>query len=136
MREKILNSIDSIWKFFSLAHNEAAVFPFKNWAQIPRSDKGVYIIFSPTEIIYVGKGKIRARQPMHLEKALGQFKHAKDTVGWNWLRENKEVAPDDWNLVVISNLGATERSAVEGSLIHILQPLANDEVFEDRSYNG
>ena len=136
MKDKILDTIESIWLFLSLPQNECAVIPFTTWQQIPRSDKGVYIIFSPTEIIYVGKGKIRARQPMHLEKALGRFKHAKDTEGWQWLRENRELAPDDWKLVVISNLGATARSAVEGSLIHILQPLANDEVFEDRNSNG
>ena len=136
MKDKILDTIESIWSFLSLAQNECAVIPFTTWQQIPSYDRGVYIIFSSTEIIYVGKGKIRARQPMHLEKALGQFKHAKDTEGWQWLRENKELAPDDWKLVVISNLGATARSAVEGSLIHILQPLANDEVFEDRNSNG
>ena len=90
------------------------------------------MIYSDQEIIYVGKGQIRSRQDKHWQKALADFRSARDTVGWRWLRENTEVLPEGWRITTVSGLGHTARAAYEGMLIHWLQPLANDEVFLDR----
>ena len=80
----------------------------------------------------MGKGRIRSRQDKHWQKALAEFRDARDTVGWQWLREHTAVAPEQWRLQVITLPQSTARSALEGTLIHLLQPLANDEVYEDR----
>jgi hypothetical protein len=106
--------------------------PFTEWRQISSRSQGVYVIYSEQEIIYVGKGQIRSRQDKHWQKALADFRSARDTVGWRWLRENTEVLPEGWRITTVSGLGHTARAAYEGMLIHWLQPLANDEVFLDR----
>lgn len=106
--------------------------PFTDWRQIQPTDQGIYVIYSDQEIIYVGKGQIRSRQDKHWQKALADFRSARDTVGWRWLRENREVLPDQWRILTVAGLGHTARAAYEGLLIHWLQPLANDEVFLDR----
>jgi len=105
---------------------------------VPKTARGVYILESEVgQIIYVGKGNIKARQDSHWPKAHGDIKaYTIDPKGWQWLRENFTVTPGNWTLHYIQLAKETELSAMEGSLIHFLQPLANDETFKDRSQNG
>lgn len=133
MRTHIESTVQRCQQFLELSEIATRDISFQDWSELARVVQGIYVIYSPDQIIYVGKGRIRARQPMHWEKALGQFRHAKDTLGWGWLREHTEVEPEQWRLHTIVCAQSTARSALEGTLIHLLQPLANDEVYEDRS---
>jgi excinuclease UvrABC nuclease subunit len=110
---------------------------FKMYKSIPSKHNGVYVVFQDTDVIYVGKGWIRARQAKHWEKALADFKHGtNDTKGWQWLRENYinySLTPEKWKVKYIILHKETELTAMEGALIHRLQPLANDETFNDNN---
>lgn len=132
MENIIIKTVHETADFLGHARPTYSSMLFSDWKQIDTRDKGVYVIFDENTVIYVGKGKIRSRQPKHWQKALGEFKDARDTVGWRWLRENRVISPNAWHILTISDLTATKRSAFEGVLIDKLQPLANDEVFEDR----
>lgn len=89
------------------------------------------MIYGQHQVIYVGKGQIRSRQDKHWQKALADFRSARDTLGWRWLRDHAAVEPDQWRMIYISGLNRTAQSALEGGLIHLLQPLANDETVLD-----
>ena len=105
--------------------------PFKNYKDLPPKTRGVYIIEDDTlQPIYVGKGWIKDRQITHYNKALG-IKDSQDTTGWRNLRENYTPSPDDWTLYYIQLHRETELTSLEGALIHLLQPLANDETYRD-----
>jgi hypothetical protein len=110
---------------------------FKLYKGIPSKHNGVYIISEDDKVVYVGKGWVRARQSKHWEKALAEFKHGtNDTKGWQWLRENYSVynlTPENWTVRYIILHKETELTAMEGALIHRLQPLANDETFNDNA---
>jgi len=104
---------------------------FKAYATLPRDINGVYILKGEKDLImYVGKGNIYDRQRKHWPKAYGDF-GIKDPEGWRWLFENRNSSPEKWKLIYIPLYKQTELSAVEGSLIHKLQPLANNEVYVD-----
>jgi excinuclease UvrABC nuclease subunit len=105
---------------------------FDHYSEISKTSRGVYILESEHhEIIYVGKGNVRARQDSHWPKAIGESK-TYTPKGWQWLQENVKTTPKNWQLHYIELAKETELSAMEGSLIHLLQPLANDETFRDR----
>ena len=110
---------------------------FKMYKGIPRNHNGVYVISEGEKIVYVGKGKIMSRQGKHWDKALGEFSNStSDTKGWKWLRENYSVYnlnPEKWTIQYIVLHKQTELSAMEGALIYRLQPLANDETFNDNA---
>jgi hypothetical protein len=118
--------------------------PFQTFRKIPKEHRGVYIITSaeirnndPYEIIYVGKGNIRMRQFMHTKKTQEKLKPS--TVmpaGWEWLKENRGCVATHWHVYYMHLNSETELSAMEGALIHRLQPLANEETHRDRKKNG
>jgi hypothetical protein len=90
----------------------------------------VYILFYENQIVYVGRGKVRNRQEMHIEKLSGLFHKAKDTIGFKLLRENKKIVIGDCQVYYFNAYTKSASSAFESALIHFLQPLANKETFE------
>jgi len=116
---------------------EVIVKQFKHHNTIPSKHNGVYIISEDDKVVYVGKGQIRVRQKKHWEKALHELKRGtNDTKGWKWLRENYSVYnldPQKWVIRYMILHKETELTAIEGALIHLLQPLANDETFVDNA---
>ena len=97
-------------------------------------DRGVYVICNPVtnQIIYVGKGNIGVRQMKHRWKVTPEpAPSAVMTKSWQWLRENTELDYKNWILLYFVLEKETELSAMEGGLIHLLKPLANDETFKD-----
>jgi len=109
--------------------SECAFLDYKN---LSSKISGVYLIVHLDTVIYVGLGIIRKRIGTHEQKALNSFSGAQDTDGWKYLRENYSVDLSKWSFLYVPMESATGRSAVEGSLIHLLQPLANNECLEDR----
>jgi hypothetical protein len=132
MQAHIEHIIQRCQQFLGLDGLTSRDISFQDWREIGSQDRGIYVIYSNSSVIYVGKGIIRSRQDKHWQKALAEFRDARDTVGWQWLREHTAVEPAQWRLQVITVAQSTARSALEGTLIHLLQPLANDEVYEDR----
>jgi len=125
-------TIKRVLKFFDIK-TKIIDWDFQHYNDINSEHKGVYVITHDDEVIYVGKGQIKTRQGKHWDKALGA-KKAKDTSGWRWLRENKEINAKivkDWKVFYVILYKQTELSAVEGALIQLLQPLANDETYKD-----
>lgn len=126
-------TIQKVLNFFELKAN-IVTKPFKHYADVPVHHNGIYILSEGDKVIYVGKGQVKNRQAKHWQKAHNELKSGTtDTDGWRWLRENIEISPKDWTLNYLILEKETERSAVEGSLIHLLQPLANDETFKDNN---
>ena len=127
----INNTIQEIEKFLNcnLATQQCKFTEYKNF--ISRKLRGVYIIFHKDIIYYVGKGNIKARQAMHVEKFLGEFKNARDTRGFKRLREEQVYNINDFEIVWIAVESETLIGAVESVLIHKLLPIANDEVILD-----
>lgn len=123
----ITDTIDKCKQFFGIECTTVTI-DIKDYKQIKQRASGVYIIHN-NDTIYVGKGFIRSRQPKHLNKANNILKNTKDTLGWAWLRENYDCNTDTWLLTYIELKTKSEQSAMEGALIHFLQPLANDETF-------
>lgn len=127
----IAETINRCLAFFDIK-GTAGLVSFDQHKQIPIG-RGVYVITSATTVIYVGKGAIKDRQPKHWQKALNDFKPGtRDTKGWAWLRENHEIDVNNWTVYYILLNKETELSAMEGALMHFLQPLANDETLMDR----
>ena len=122
-------TIKRVLKFFDIKA-KIINWEFQYYKEIPASHNGIYVITQGSDVVYVGKGQIKSRQGKHWDKAFGN-KTAKDTSGWRWLRENVEIDPKTWQVNYILLHKQTELSAVEGALIHLLQPLANDETFKD-----
>jgi hypothetical protein len=127
------DTIQKVLDFFNLKAS-VVTKPFKHYADVPRHHNGIYILSEGDKVIYVGKGQIKVRQSKHWQKAHNELKNGTtDTDGWKWLRENVDINPKDWVLNYMILEKQTERSAVEGALIHLLQPLANDETFKDNN---
>ena len=133
MTTNIAGTVSQVKEFFNITC-EMQQIQFKDWASLPRKLRGVYILTDEeSRVIYVGKGFIRTRQDSHWPKAHGTPKKGQIyPKGWKWLAENFSVAPELWTLNYIGLMQETELSAMEGGLIHLLQPLANDETFKDR----
>lgn len=126
------DTINRLKDFFNI-ECQVSTKPFRSYKELERTMRGVYVLTSHDGlVIYVGKGTIKARQDSHWFKANGTpKKHQIDPKGWKWLRENYSITPADWTINYIELKRETELSAMEGGLIHILQPLANDETFKD-----
>lgn len=132
------DTINNIGTFYGISA-QPELFKFPEWSTINRGRRGVYVITdraadtADVEYVYVGKGFFRARQKSHWVKAndIVPVGHI-DPKGWKWLRSNTEMSVQNWHLYVIDLARETELSAIEGGLIHLLQPLANDETFTDR----
>jgi len=131
-------TIQKVLTFFDIK-SEILVKDFKFTKDIPSKHSGVYVISEGDHVVYVGKGHIRNRQKKHWEKAHNELrKGTNDTKGWTWLRDNYTVynlTPTNWTVRYLILKKQTELSAVEGALIHLLQPLANDETFHDNQRN-
>ena len=129
-------TIQKVLSFFDIK-SEILIKDFKHTKDIPSKHRGVYIISEGDAVVYVGKGQIRTRQKKHWEKAHNELKTGtNDTKGWAWLREHYDtyrLTPLNWTVRYIILKKQTELSAVEGALIHLLQPLANDETFHDNN---
>jgi hypothetical protein len=128
-QQRIQDSIIKIQQFLNIA----AEPQFQPWsirlALSHRRARGVYVIYDNNHIYYVGKGNIQDRQQMHLEKFTGEFRRARDTRGFRQLRER--LGPVDTQGLQCCTCELTQESAIsalEGSLIHLLQPRANDEI--------
>lgn len=136
---KVLQVIERCKDFFGI-NCTVKISEFNQYKIIPRTLRGVYVLEDELgNSIYVGKGNIQIRQDSHWFKAHGTpKKHQIYPKGWKWLRENYQVNPDKWTVYYIGLDKETHLSAMEGSLIHFLQPLANDETFKDenRILNG
>lgn len=128
----VVDTIKNVLEFFKIS-TELKISSFNNYKEIPGNAKGIYVIIQGQEVIYVGKGNIKTRQSKHWQKANNLIKPGvQDPDGWKWLRENVEIHPATWTIYYLDLRRETEKSAVEGALIHLLQPLANDETFKDR----
>ena len=134
----VQDTVDKCKTFFNINCTLESI-PYPQYKErVPKSARGVYVLESELgQIVYVGKGNIKARQDSHWPKANGDIKeYTIDPKGWQYLRNNFEIRPELWTLHYVELKKETELSAMEGSLIHFLQPLANDETFKDRSQNG
>lgn len=137
----IFDSIQKCKDFFNI-QCEVKEINFLDWRNIPRKRmRGVYIIvyikdtddfFVDERVIYVGKGNIRTRQDMHYQKSIGNEKIYMPE-GWKSLLESKQFSTESWKTYYIPLQKESELSAMEGALIHLLQPIANDEVWKDRN---
>ena len=131
--KQVLDTIQELKTFFGIdCAVEVKAFP--EHREIPTRRRGVYVLVDEADnIVYVGKGNVRARQIQHWHKAHNIIKPGTiDPRGWKWLRENYQVQPAEWRVLFIDLKRETELSAMEGGLIHRLQPLANDETFKDQ----
>ena len=139
--KNIFDTIQSCKSFFNI-ECEVKEISFLDWRNLPRRRmRGVYIIeynytiphiFEDSKIIYVGKGNIRTRQDMHYQKSIGNEKIYMPE-GWKSLLESKQFPTEFWKTYYIPLQKESELSAMEGALIHFLQPIANDEVWKDRN---
>lgn len=129
----IKETLESIEVFLdcTLDHKICKFTEYKSF--ISRKIRGVYVIYDNNTIYYVGKGNIKTRQGMHVEKFLGDFKNATDTRGFKLLRENTAYNINNFDLLWIEIKSETLIGAVESVLIHKLQPIANDEVVLDKN---
>lgn len=132
MQDHIAQQFQKIEQFFG-SRLFVNIDTWSQSAKIGTELRGVYVIYDNNRIYYVGKGQVKARQKTHKEKFEGQFKHARDTLGFRALRESKvEIDLDQLKLMWVGLEQETLISAVEGALIHMLQPMANDEVVKDK----
>jgi excinuclease UvrABC nuclease subunit len=131
--KSILDMINRTRTSLELEHLKVNQIPYRNYREIPTKSRGVYILEDELQrCIYVGKGWIRTRQNSHWPKAHGDVKtYHTDPRGWQYLREHNELAPKEWTIYYIEVEKETAISAMEGALIHLLQPLANDETYRD-----
>ena len=128
MKDKIHESISKIVTLYNIWGN----IQFDRWSSKPdlknKRARGVYVIYDNERVYYVGKGFIRDRQDKHKEKFLGEFKNARDTRGFKAFREQHgilDLTKLDFCYITLDS--ETAIGAVETGLIHMLQPLANDE---------
>lgn len=124
----ISETIQKVLNFYNIAANDV----YTEWSEKPNLDdkrsRGVYIIYDADKVYYVGKGFIRDRQQKHKEKFLGEFRNARDTRGFKAFREQYGILDlTKLNFCYIVMESETGIGAVETGLIHLLQPLANDE---------
>lgn len=132
MQDQIAQQFQKIEQFFD-ARLFVNIDAWSQSAKIGTELRGVYVIYDKTHIYYVGKGQIKARQKMHKEKFEGSFKHAKDTLGFRALREAElDIDLDQLKIMWVGIAQETLIGAVESALIHLLQPMANDEVVKDK----
>ena len=134
---KVVDTVTKLKAFFNIECT-LQTKQFSSYKDLKKTSRGVYVLTTEDGlIVYVGKGDIKARQDSHWFKAHGTpKKHQIDPKGWKWLRENYNITPGNWTINYIELARETELSAMEGGLIHILQPLANDETFKDRLTEG
>ena len=128
MKDHIYESIKKIVTLYDIWGN----IHFDQWNERPnlqnKKSRGVYVIYDDTNVYYVGKGFIRDRQKMHKAKFLGEFRAARDTRGFANFRTTYgiiDLTKLEFCYIILDS--ETAIGAVETGLIHLLQPLANDE---------
>jgi len=128
MKDQIYESIKKIVTLYDIW---GSIY-FDQWTERPnlqnKKARGVYVIYDNTNVYYVGKGFIRDRQKMHKEKFLGEFRAARDTRGFANFRTTHgivDLTKLEFCYIILDS--ETAIGAVETGLIHLLQPLANDE---------
>ena len=130
----VKTNINKALEFFDIKADVISM-NYSTHTTIDRSYTGIYVIQQDDLIVYVGKGQILKRQRSHWDKAHRRTleEGAHDPSGWKWIRENYNIDASKWQLHYILLYKQTELSAMEGALIHKLQPLANDETFKDNN---
>jgi len=129
MYEKLKQHLDELCPLFNTGVTARSCNIF-DWNEISSTiENGVYIIIHKDQIVYVGKGNIRDRQKMHIEKLTGMFNKARDTKGFKLLREHTDVKAYDCEVYYFDCMTAANASAIEGALIKFLNPLANKETY-------
>lgn len=129
----ILETINNCKKLLNI-NTRIHQLPWNYYKEIPDTARGIYILEDELQRpIYVGKGWIRNRQQTHWPKALGNTKSYQSyPKGWKHLKEhNCDLNPREWTIYYTELESETALTALEGALIHLLQPLANDETFTD-----
>jgi hypothetical protein len=106
--------------------------------------EGVYILMNNDDVIYVGKGKIKARLKSHYSKVCGSAEYYPD--GWaqflkkedrnrveiaERLNRVKDLRCREWEVIYMPIDNEGLRSGVEGCLIMVLNPKANQETFKN-----
>lgn len=128
----MIQELLSLERAFNCKLSPITLDSWNDYKSIPKGLRGVYIIYDADKFYYVGKGFVKDRQPHHEEKFSGVFKKARDTAGFRWLRESGvEFDVTKMRMTYIPLEQETLISAIEGSLIHMLQPIANDEVVKN-----
>lgn len=138
-----LRKLQSYLDTFAIELPEIHTKSFSEHRQLPKG-KGLYSIWQDGLCIYVGQGGggggIRARFEHHWNKAHAIYETKKGTrngtshgAGWVYARENLRWHPDTWTVEYILVDRAVDRTLVEGIMMKVLDPLCNDENFEDRS---
>lgn len=130
----VKTNINKALEFFDIKADVISM-NYHTHTTIDRSYTGIYVIQQDDLIVYVGKGQILKRQRSHWAKAHRRTleEGAHDPSGWKWIRENYSIDAGKWQLHYILLYKQTELSAMEGALIYMLQPLANDETFKDNN---
>jgi len=116
---------------------------FTDYKTLPKR-RGLYSIWQGDKCIYVGQGGgnggIRARFDHHYNKAHAIYETAKGTrngtshgAGWVDARTNTEWLPNTWSIEYLECTKAVHRTYLEGAMMLVLDPLCNDENFEDRA---
>jgi hypothetical protein len=104
---------------------------FTEWRKkLPAQGRGVYLIHDQHGQVYIGKGIAKVRTEKHEQKITDTRKHGQpEPTGWKWLRLVKQPDITNWNLTVLYLDSKSAETALEGCLIHFLQPVVNDETF-------
>lgn len=117
------------------------LLPFNQYKQLPRI-KGLYSIWQGDRCIYVGQGGgntgIRGRFDHHHNKAYGLFEtrtgkrnSTQDGQGWRNGRESDWWDPSTWEIEFFACPKAVHRTYLEGAMMLVLNPICNDESWED-----
>lgn len=135
--QHVTDAVVSIRDFYGMSLGDTRVLQFSEWPSIKRG-RGVYIIIDGDEVIYVGRGNIRARQESHHKKLTGGLtKHDnKEPKGWVYLREHRNIDCDKLRLIIVYLKYKDDEAAMEGGLIKKLQPYTNDEIFSKNTILG
>lgn len=135
--QQVTDAIEDIRNFYKMVDVHPKFVDFSQWADIKRG-RGVYVLLNDDEVIYVGRGNIKARQESHYKKLTGGLTEHdnKEPKGWAHLREERGIDPNSLLLIYVYLNGKDDEAAMEGGLIKILQPYTNDEIFSKNSQLG
>lgn len=135
--QKTTDAIEAIRNFYNMVDVYPKFIDFSQWADIKRG-RGIYILLNDDEVIYVGRGNIKARQESHYKKLTGALTEHdnKEPEGWRHIREERGIDPDNLLLIYVYLNGKDDEAAMEGGLIKILQPYTNDEIFSKNAQLG
>ena len=104
---------------------------FTEWRKrLPAQGRGVYLIHDEQGLIYIGKGIVKVRTDKHEQKITDTRKHGQpEPQGWKWLRLVQKPDITKWKLTALYLDSKSGETALEGCLIHFLQPVVNEETF-------